>query len=183
MKIFEVGLVEVGDRDRFQLEPVLRQRLGGGGLDPRDIFAALLVHLLHGHFRGDRTQRGDELAGQQRVQALGFQRAPAQRRRGDRYRLARRLHPDVEIGLDVDAHAVARDQRVALLAHDPHRQHVHVDRGEVVDERQHEGAAVDHHPLAEQAGAHERDLLRRAMVEPVDDIDEHHDDDDRDDQP
>ena len=108
IEVFEVGLVEVGDRDGFQFEAVLRQRLGGGGLDPRDIFAALLVHLLHGHFGGDRAQRGDELAGQQGVQALGLEGAAAERRRGDRHRLARRLHPDVEIGLDVDAHAVAR---------------------------------------------------------------------------
>ena len=114
----EVGLVEVGDRDRLELETVLRQRLGGRGLDPRDIFAALLVHLLHRHLGGDRAQRGDELAGQQRVQALGLERAPAQRRRRDRHRLARRPDADVEVGLDVDAHAVAGDQRVALLAHD-----------------------------------------------------------------
>ena len=52
---FEIGLVEVGDGDRFEFEPVLRERLGGGGLDARDIFAALLVHLLHRHFGGDRA--------------------------------------------------------------------------------------------------------------------------------
>ena len=97
-------------------------------LTPRDIVAALLVHLLHGHLGGDRAQRGDELAGEQRVQLLGLQRAPAERRGGDRDRLARRLHADVEVGLDVDAHAVAGDERVLLGPHDPHRQHVHVDR-------------------------------------------------------
>ena len=53
----------------------------------------------------------------------------------------------------------------------------------VVDDRQHEGAAVDHHPLAEQAGAHEGHLLRRAAIEPVHQIDDDRDDDDRDDQP
>ena len=111
---FEVGLVEVGDRDRFQFEAVLRQRLGGRRLDARDIFAALLVHLLHGHFGGDRAHRGHELAGQQRVQLLRLQRAPAERRGGDRDRLARRLHADIEIGLDVDAHAVAGDDGVLL---------------------------------------------------------------------
>ncbi len=105
----EIGLVEVGDRDRFQFEAVLRQRLGGGRLDARDIFAALLVHLLHRHFGGDRAQRRDELAGEQRVQLLRLQRAPAERRGGDRDRFARRLHAHVEVGLDVDAHAVARD--------------------------------------------------------------------------
>ena len=74
---FEVGLVKVGDRHRFQLEAVLGQSLGSRGLDARDVVAALLVHLLHGHFRGDRAHRGNELAGKQRMQFLGFQRSPA----------------------------------------------------------------------------------------------------------
>jgi hypothetical protein len=52
-----------------------------------------------------------------------------------------------------------------------------------VDERQHEGAAIDHHAFAEKAGADERGFLRRAVIEPVDDIDADHDQDDRDDQP
>ena len=94
-----------------------------------------------------------------------------------------RLHPHIEFRLDVDAHAVLGDQRVGLLAHDLHLQHVHVDRRVVVDERQHEGAAVDHHPLAEQAGAHEGHLLRGPVIEPVHQIDDDRDDDDRDDQP
>ena len=179
----QVRLVEVGDGDQFQFEAVLRQRFGGGGLDARDIFAALLVHLLHRHFRGDRAQRGDEFAGEQRMQLLRLQRAAAERRGGDRDRLAGRLHAHVEIGLDVDAHAVARDDGVLFRARDRHRQHVHVDRREVVNERQHEGAAVDDDALAEEAGADERHFLGRAVVEPVDDIDDDHDRDDRDDEP
>jgi hypothetical protein len=86
-------------------------------------------------------------------------------------------------GVDVDAHAVARDERVLLRARDRHRQHVHVDGRVVVNERQHEGAAVDHHAFAEEAGTYERNFLRRAMVEPVDEIDSDRDDDHRDDEP
>ena len=180
---FEVGLIEVGDRDRFQLEAVLGQRLGGFGLDARDVFAALLVHLFHGHFRGDRAHRGNELAGEQRVQLFGFQRSPAERRCGDRDRLTRRLHADIEIGFDVDAHAIAGDHGVLLRPDDRHRQHVHVDRRELVNEWEHEGAAVDHHPLAEEAGAYERDFLGGPVIEPVHDVDRHDDHDQRDDQP
>ena len=117
------------------------------------------------------------------MQALGLERASPKRRRGDRNRFARRPDADIEIGLDVDAHAVARDQRVAFLAHDSHRQHVHVDGREIVNERQHESAAVDDDALAEEPGPHERHFLRRTMIEPVHDVDEHDDDDDRDDQP
>ena len=180
---FEVGLIEVGDRDRFELEAVLGQRLRGGGLDARDVVAALLVHLLHRHFRGDRAHRGDELAGEQRMQPFGFQRSPAEGRRRDRDRFARRLHADVEIGLDVDAHAIPGDDGVLLRARDRHRQHVHVDRREVVNEGQHKGAAVDHHLLAEETGAHKRHFLGRAVIEPVHDVDRHDDHDQRDDQP
>ena len=95
---FEIGLIEIGDRDQFQLKAVLGQRLGGRCLDARDVFAALLVHLLHRHFGGDRAHRRNELAGQQRMQPLGLQRAPAERGGGDGNRLARRPHADVEIG-------------------------------------------------------------------------------------
>jgi hypothetical protein len=93
------------------------------------------------------------------------------------------LHPHMNSGFDVDAHAVLGDQRVGLFAHDLHLQHVHVHRRVVVDERQHEGAPVDHHTLAEQTGAHEGDLLRGPVIEPVHQIDHDRDDDDRDDQP
>ena len=90
IEIFEIGLIEIGDGDQLQLKPVLGQRLGGGGLEPRDVLAALLVHLLHGHFGGHRADRGDELAGEQGVQLLRLQRAPSERGGGDRDRLAGR---------------------------------------------------------------------------------------------
>ena len=180
---FEVRLIKVSDCDGLKLKTVLRQRLLGRGFDASDIIAALLVHLLHCHLGGDRAQRGDELARQQGVKSLRLERAPPERCRRDRHRLAGRLYANIEVGLDIDAHAIAGDEGAALLAHDLHRQHVHIDGGEVVDERQDESAAVDHHPLAEKAGAHERHLARRAMVEPVDHVHDDHDDNDRDDQP
>ena len=183
VEIFEVGLIEIGDRDQLQLKPVLGERFGGGGLEPRDVFAALLVHLFHGHFGGHRTYGRDELAGEQGVQLLGFERAPSERRGGDRDRLAGRLHADVKVGLDVDTHAVAGDHRVMLGPNDAHRQHVHVDGRVVVNERQHEGAAVDHDAFAEQTGSHKGHFLRRTVVQPVHDVDDDGDHDDRNDQP
>src|SRR6185437_12834648 len=183
VEIFEIGLVEVGDRHRFEFEAVLGQRLGGSRLDAGDIVAALLVHLLQGHFGCDRANGGDELAGEQGVQLLRLERTASEGRRGNRDGFARRLHADIKIRLDVDAHAVAGDDGVLFGARDAHRQHVHVDRRVVVDEGQHEGAAIDHDTFAEEAGADEGDLLRRAMVKPVDDVNADDDRDDRDDQP
>ncbi len=167
----------------LELETVLGQRLLGRAFDAGDIIATLLVHLLHRHLGGDGPQRGDELAREQSMEPLRLERAPPKRRGRDRHRLSRGLDANIEVGLDVDAHAIAGDKGAGLLAHDLHRQHVHIDGCEVVDERQDESAAVDHHPLAEKAGAHKRHLARRAMVEPVDHIHDDHDDDDRDDEP
>jgi hypothetical protein len=180
---FEVGLVEIGDGDRFQLEAVLGEGFGSIGLDTCDIVAAPLMHLLHGHFRGDRSDRGDELAGQQRVELFRLHGAASEGCRGDRDGLPGRLYADIEVGLDVDAHAVAGDHGVLPRTHDAHWQHVHVDRCVGVDEGQHEGAAIDHHALAEETGPDERHLLGGAVIEPVDDVDANHDHDDRDDQP
>lgn len=172
VEIRQVGLVEVGDRHRFEFEAVLRQRLRRCRLHARHVVAAPLVHLLHRHLGGDRAQRGNKLAGQQRVQLQRLHGSAAEGRGGDGNRLPRRAHAHVKLGLDVDADAVAGDDRVLLRAHHRHLQHVHVDRRYVVDERQHEGTAVDHHPLAEQAGAHERYLLGRTAVQPVYEVDD-----------
>lgn len=155
----QICLVEVGDGDRFQFEIILRQRLGGGLLDAGDIIAALLVHLLHRHFGGDRARRGNEFVRQQRVQFLRLQRAAAKGGGGDRDGLRRRLHVHLEIGFNIDTHSVARDDGVLLGADDRHRQHVHIDGREIVNERQHESAAVDDDALAQEAGADERYFL------------------------
>jgi len=106
-----------------------------------------------------RTHRGNELAGEQGMQPFRFKCPPAEGSGCDRDRLARRLHANVEIGLDIDAHAIAADDGVLFGPNDRHRQHVHVDRREVVNKRQHKGAAVDHHPFAEEAGAYKRHFL------------------------
>ena len=55
VEVFEVGLVELGDRHRFELQAVHRQRLGGVGLHLDDVVAAPLVHLFEGHLGPDRA--------------------------------------------------------------------------------------------------------------------------------
>ncbi|MHC2233045.1 hypothetical protein ACVI8L_001384 [Bradyrhizobium diazoefficiens] len=89
------------------------------------------------------------------MEPFGFHGAAAECGGRDRDRLLGGLDPDVEVGLDIHAHAVAGDHGVLAGADDAHRQHVHVDRRVVVDEGQHEGTAVDHHALAEEAGSDE----------------------------
>jgi hypothetical protein len=110
-------------------------------------------------------------------------RGPASRPPSTPHRLGLN-YANVELGLDVDAHPVLGDQRlISFVRAHRQRQRVHVDRRDVVNDRPDEGAAVDHHLLAQEAGPHEGDLLGRAAIEPlhhpVDDGDHHH----RDNQP
>ncbi len=139
----------------FQLESVLGEGLCRVCLEAGDVLAALFVHLLEGHLRGNGTNGRDEFAGEQGVELFGLHGTAAERGSRDRHGFAGRLHADIEIGLDVDAHAVSGDHGILAGAHDAHRLHVHVDGRVVVDERQHERAAVDHDALAEQAGPDE----------------------------
>ena len=89
----------------------------------------------------------------------------------------------VEVRVDVDAHAVLGDERVVLGARHAHLQHVHVDGRDVVNDRQHEGAAIDHHALAHETRTDERHLLGGSPIQPVDQIDDDRNRDDRHDQP
>ena len=183
IEIFQVGLVEIGDGDELQFEPVLANASAAAALSrvtysPRcSCICSMVISA------ATERMAETELAGEKGMQLLGLQRAPAECRGGDGDGFPRRLHADVKIGFDVDPHAVAGNDRVMLGAHDPHRQHVHVDRSVVVNERQHEGAAVDHDPLAEQTGSHKGHFLGRTVIEPVHDVDDDGDHDDRCDQP
>ena len=178
---FHRGLVELGERDRLELETVLQQVGGHHGAHALHVLAALLVHLLHGHLRGHRAERVDELALHQLLQELRLHGALTERLRRRRDRLRGRLHPHVELRGDVHAHAVLGDDRALAAPGDLEAERVHVHRDHLVDDRQHERAAVQHDALPTEAGAHERPLLRGAQIEPVeqprDDRDDRRDDD------
>ena len=71
VEMLDRGLVEAGQRHRFELEAVLRQVGGRDLLHLLDEIGALLVELVHRHPGGDRAERVDELALDQLLQALG----------------------------------------------------------------------------------------------------------------
>ena len=85
---------------------------------------------------------------------------------GDRF--LGRLHAHVEFRSHVDAHAVARDERVAHGAGHLQAQRIHVDRDGFVEHGQDEAPAVDHNLLSAHAGAHECGLFRGAPVQALD---------------
>ncbi len=113
----------------------------------------------------------------QLLQRVGLHRALAERLGGRGDGVDGRLDADVELGDDVDPHPVLGDERALAAARDLEPQRVHVDRDHLVDDRQHERAAVHHHLLSAEAGAHERPLLGRAQIQPVQEPDDDRDDD------
>ena len=173
------GLVELRQRSRFELEPVLPQIFGDHLAYALDELAALLVQFFHRHFGGGRAQRVDELAFEQFLQSLGLERAHAQCLRGVGHGIRIGFDAYVELGDHVDAHPVLGDQRLVASACDLEPQRVHVDRNHVVHDRQHERAAAEHDLLPAEAGAHEAALLRRSQIQPVKQRDDHGDDDGR----
>ena len=64
-------LVELGQRHGLELEAVLQQVGRDHGAHALDVFAALLVHLLHRHLGRHGAQRVDELALDQLLSASG----------------------------------------------------------------------------------------------------------------
>jgi hypothetical protein len=138
------------------------------------------VQLLHRHLGCRGAQSIDELAFDQLLELIGREGALAERLRCRGNGFGRGGDAHVELGDDIDAHAVLGDQRLVAAARHLQAQRVHVDRDHVVDDRQHEGAAVEHDLLSAHAGADEGALLRAAQVQPVQQPD-HDRDDDRDD--
>ncbi len=109
---------------------------------------------------------------------LRLQRPAAEGGGGQGNRLRRLFHANVEFRIDVDAHPVPRDQRLVPLPGHGKRQRVHVDGGDVVDDRPDEGAAVDHDFFAEETGSDERDFFCGPAIKPVHHpVDDENDDD------
>ncbi len=183
VEMFEPGLVEIDERDGFELESVEGQSLAGEIAHLCHEEAALLVDVLKRHFGRDGAERRGELAFEKVPDAVGHHGAPAEGLGRERDRHMRRRNPQEELGNEVDAHAVACDQRIGLAAPHFDAHHVHVDGRHLVQHRHHEGSSVDDDALAAESGPDEGGLFRRAPVEPAQQVDRDHHQDRRDDQP
>ena len=75
---FEVGLIEVDDRDALELEAVLGETFERHRLYPMGVVLTLFVHLLERHLRGDGSQGRSEASFQQFARAFGLQRQATQ---------------------------------------------------------------------------------------------------------
>jgi len=90
---------------------------------------------------------------------------------------------DEEFGFDVDAHSVARDDSFVLRPFDGDSNDVKIDGRYFVDDGEDERAPIYHDGLSPKPSSHKGLFLCRTVVKPIQEIDDHHDCDDRDDQP
>ena len=128
---------------------------------------------------GGTTHGVDEPALDEILELLGVHGAIAEGTGGSGHRIVFGLNADIELHGQLDTHAVLRDQGLLPRPDDFQPQGVHVHFGDVVQDRQHEGAASHDHLLAPEAGPYEGDVLRRAAIEPVQQIGADRDDDRR----
>ncbi len=152
------GLVELGERHGLELETVAAQILGHGLLHLHDELDALLVQLVHRERGGHGAESVHELALKLAGEFVGAEGAMAERLGRDHDVVHRLGHAHVELGAHIDAQTVAGDQRVLVAALHLEAERLQVDLGDLLEERQHEGAAVGDDLAAAPAGAHERAL-------------------------
>ena len=167
IEVLDVALVEPRQRNRFKLEAVVLDVGADRVLHRFDEGRALLLQLFEVHGGGDRAKPVDEFRFDQFAQFGGVIGAIAERLRGERDRRGIGFDAKVELGADVDAHAVLGDQRVRAAAGDFQPQRLQVHRGRGMENRKHDGAAVQNDFLSAEAGADIGFVTRRALVEPA----------------
>ena len=152
----EGGLIEPGEGDRFEPEAVLGEVLAQRPAHVGGVLRACVLQALHAVARRHREHRVHQLPFQ-RLRELGRAESLAgQRLGGGRDSLLRRLDPHVELRTDVDPQAVPGDHRVRTEPLDLELRGPHVDLGHLVQERERETPAVEHHALPAETGTHQR---------------------------
>ena len=178
----ERGLVQPGEGDRFEPEAVLGEVLAQHPAHVGGVLRAFVLQALHAVAGRHREHRVHELPFQ-RLRELGRAEGLAgQRLGGRRDPLLGRLDPDVELRPDVDPQPIPGDHRVRPEPLDLELRGPHVDLGHLVQERERETAAVEHHPLPAETGAHQRPFAGGLAVVAIEKEDaqtrEHEQDDD-----
>jgi len=176
IEMLDVALVEPGQRHRFKLQAVVLDVGADRVLHRLDEGGALLLQFLEVHGGGDRAQAVDEFRLDQLAQLGGVVGAVAERLRGQCDRGAIGFDAKIELGADIDAHAVLGDQGIRAAAGDFEPQRLQVHCGGGMEDRKHERAAVEHDFLPAEAGADIGFVARRPLVQ----LREHQPDDDDD---
>ena len=177
----EGGLVEAGEGHRLEEEAVLGEVLAQDLAHRRGVPAALVLEALHGVAGRDREHRVHELALEGLGELRGAEGLAGEGLGGGRDPLLGGPDADVELRPDVDPQAVRGDHGGGADPLDLELRGPHVDLGHLVEEGEREAAAVEHHLLPAEAGPHQGDLAIGLRIEPVEEPDPHHQDDDEND--
>ena len=172
-----VGLIDAGEGSRLELESRFRQRRCDELAHSLDVGPAVLVDLFHRHARSDSTHGVYEAALYKVAQFLGVHRPCAECARCGRDGGGGRHHSNEELHCHLDPHPVLGDQRLVVCASHLDAQRVHADLGDVVDDGQDQCPAPHDDAFSAQAGAHERQVLRRVPIQPMQEVHHHCDDD------
>ncbi len=160
-----VGLVQTGQRHRFQFQAVLFQIFCHRILHCLHEVTALVLQFLHRHGGGSRAQCIDEFVFDQFLQRVRIFGALAERLCRGADGFGSLLDAHEKAGHHVDAHPVFGDETAFVAATHFQLQGIHVDQDDFVEDRQHDCAAIRDHLLSAQAGTHEGQLLGRAFVQ------------------
>ncbi len=164
-------LVEAGEGDRLHGEPV-----GGEALLEElpyllGVAPPALVQAVHRVAGRHRLEGVDDLALDEVRQLGGPEGLAGQGLSRRRHPLRGGRHPDEGLEVHVHPQPVLGDDRAVPGPGDLEAIGAHVHLGDPVQEREHEAAPVHHHPLAPEAGAHQRHLPARLPVEAVEEED------------
>ena len=165
IEMLDVALVEPRQRHRFEFEAVVLDVGADRFLHRLDEGRTLLLQLFEVHGGRDRTQAVDEFGLDQLAQLACVVGAAAQRLRGERDRRAVGFDAQVELGADVDAHAILGDHRIRTAAGNLQPQRLQVDCGDGMENRKNDRTAVEDDFLAAEAGADIGFVTCRAAVE------------------
>ena len=178
LEMLLAGLFQDHDRDFLQGQSVGIETLGHVGLDRFGHRLAVFVQFLQRFGGGIAAQGADNLRFQQVAHFLRIEGLFAQAPAGSQQFLLGAPDMGVELRCDVDTDVVVGQDRLVARAADDQLDRLQRHPGHLVEHRQDDRAAAQAHLGAEEAGADEAHVRRRALIHPDrQDVDDRDDDD------
>ena len=178
LEMLLAGLFQDHDRDFLQGQSVGSETLGHVGLDRFGHRLAVFVQFLQRFGGGIAAQGADNLRFQQVAHFLRIEGLFAQAPAGSQQFLLGAADMGVELRCDVDTDVVVGQDRLVARPADDQLDRLQRYPGHLVEHRQDDRAAAQAHLGAEEAGADEAHVRRRALIHPDrQDVDDRDDDD------
>ena len=165
-EIFLGRLLERDDGHFFKHQAVGGEAFADIVLDLAGEGIAVLVQLLERLGRGIAAQRADHLGFQQVAHLIGIEGLFAERAARGQHRLLGMTDMGIKFGVDVDADIVGGQHRLLARPADREFDRLERDPGDLVKDRQHDGALAQAYFRAEEAGADESHIGWGAFVYP-----------------